>query len=209
VRWDAPSGVVGWIALEPGHPWPDGVAPYWRRRVHPGWNELIWDDFSGFPPGRPVTLRVIEGQGRWSVAPPDTSALYTPLHLAPLAGLLAALVLAGGAATALAWHARRAVRLAALRPWHVTLAAAALLALGLRAHTLTAQSLWFDEVLTAVGAQSFAWVLYSAAWWQPDFSVGGSSTRRPGCSRRRSSRSPRSMSSCRNSPARTRSWCWP
>jgi hypothetical protein len=32
----------------------------------------------------------------------------------------------------------------------------------LRLHTLTTQSFWFDEVLTAIGAQSFAWVLYSA-----------------------------------------------
>jgi dolichyl-phosphate-mannose-protein mannosyltransferase len=161
VRWDAPSGEAAWVALEPGSPWPDGVDAYWRRRVHPGWNTFIWDDFSGFPPGRPVTLRVLEGQGRWSVARPDTSALYTPAHLQPFAGLLAALVLAGGAAAVLVWRARSSMRFAP-RPWHLVLAAAAVLALGLRAHTLTTQSLWFDEVLTAVGAQSFGWVLYSA-----------------------------------------------
>ena len=162
VHWDAPGGVVGWVALEAGQPWPDGVETYWRRRVHPGWNALIWDDFSGFPPGRPVTLRVLEGTGRVRMARPDTSALYTPGHLEPLAGLLAALVLASGASGMLVWRARSTLRFAAPRPWYLALAAAGVLALGLRAHTLTAQSLWFDEVLTAVGAQSFAWVLYSA-----------------------------------------------
>jgi mannosyltransferase len=162
VRWDAPSGAAGWVALEPGRPWPEGVETYWRRRVHPGWNKLIWDDFSGFPAQRPVTLRAIEGQGRFSVAPPDTSAVYTLAHLEPLSGLLAALILAGGAVVALAWRAAPAMRFTAPRHWHLALAAAALLALGLRAHTLTTQSFWFDEVLTAVGAQSFAWVLYSA-----------------------------------------------
>jgi mannosyltransferase len=162
VHWDAPSGAVGWVALEPGQPWPEGVETYWRRRVHPGWNELMWDDFSGFPPERPVTMRVLEGHGRFSVARPDTSALYTPAHLRPLGGLLAAVVLVGGAAGALVWSARSSLRLTAPRPWHLALAALGALALGLRAHTLTAQSLWFDEVLTVVGAQSFAWVLYSA-----------------------------------------------
>jgi hypothetical protein len=162
VHWDAPRGSVGWVTLDPDQPWPEGPGAYWRRRVHPGWNALVWDDFSGFPPGQPVTLHVIEGQGRLRVAPPDTSTRYSPAHLAPLGGLLAALVLAGAAAGVLGWRARSAFRLAGPRPWHLMLAATAVLALALRAHTLTAQSLWFDEVLTAVGAQSFAWVLYSA-----------------------------------------------
>jgi hypothetical protein len=162
VHWDAPRGSVGWVTLEPARPWPEGVGAYWRRRVHPGWNALVWDDFSGFPPGQPVKLHVIEGRGRFRVAPPDTSARYSPAHLAPLGGLLAALVLASAAAGTLAWRARSALRLAAPGRWHLMLAATAVLALALRAHTLTAQSLWFDEVLTAVGAQSFAWVLYSA-----------------------------------------------
>ena len=161
-HWDAPRGAVGWVALEPGQPWPAAAEPYWRRRVHPGWNQLIWDDFSGFPPASPVRLRVLEGQGRWLVAPPATSAIYTFAHLRPLRGFLAALVLAGGAAGILTWRGLRGTRARAPRPWHLALAATAALALGLRAHTLTAQSFWFDEVLTAIGAQSFAWVLYSA-----------------------------------------------
>ena len=35
------------------------------------------------------------------------------------------------------------------------------MSLGLRLHTLASQSFWFDEVLTAIGAQSFSWVLYA------------------------------------------------
>ena len=31
----------------------------------------------------------------------------------------------------------------------------------LRLHTVASQSFWFDEVLTAIGAQSFSWVLYA------------------------------------------------
>ena len=162
VHWDGPSGAAGWVALESGRPWPQGVETYWRRRVHPGWNALIWDDFSGFPPDRPVTLRVLDGQGPFRVTAPDTSALYTPAQLRPLAGLLAAVVLASVAAGVIASRPRSATRCPVPRAWHLALAAAAALALGLRVHTLTAQSLWFDEVLTAVGAQSFAWVLYSA-----------------------------------------------
>jgi hypothetical protein len=162
VRWDARRGEVGWVALEPGHPWSAGQEAYWRRRVHPGWNALIWDDFSGFPRGRPVTLRVLEGGGSASLARADVSPRYTLAHLEPLAGLLAALALAGGAAGMLVWRARSAMRRGRRRLWYLALAASAALALGLRAHTLTTQSLWFDEVLTAVGAQSFAWVLYSA-----------------------------------------------
>ena len=160
--WDAPDRAVGWVALEAGHPWPEGAETYWRRRVHFGWNALIWDDFSGFPPGRPVTLRVLEGHGHFSVAPPDTSALYTPAHLQPLSGLLAALVVGAGAASILVWRGRSSFRFDALRSWHLALGAIVVLAVALRAHTLTSQSLWFDEVLTVVGAQSFAWVLYSA-----------------------------------------------
>jgi hypothetical protein len=161
VHWTAPRGAVGWVAVEPGHPWPASAEPYWRRRVHPGWNQLIWDDFSGFPSASAVRLRVLEGSGGWLVAPPATSAVYTFAHLRPLRGFLAALLLAAGATAVLMGRGLRETSLR-VRPWHLALAATALLALALRAHTLTAQSFWFDEVLTVIGAQSFAWVLYSA-----------------------------------------------
>src|SRR5689334_5241538 len=42
VRWQAPPGSLGWVALEP-----DGIGAsasdeaYRRRRLHPGWNQLI------------------------------------------------------------------------------------------------------------------------------------------------------------------------
>jgi hypothetical protein len=28
VHWDAPGGASGWVALEPGHPWAEGVGTY-------------------------------------------------------------------------------------------------------------------------------------------------------------------------------------
>ncbi len=161
IRWEAPRGAVGWVALEPGRSWPGTGEMYWRRRVHPGWNQLVWDDFSGFPADRPVSLRVLEGQGRWTVAPAITSTRYTAAHLSPLRGLLAALLLWAGTAIVLLRRGFRTSGLPVPRVWHWVLIALAAVALGLRLHTLTSQSFWFDEVLTAIGAQSFAWVLYS------------------------------------------------
>ena len=52
---------------------PDGITAtssevmYWRRRVHPGWNQLVWDDFSQFPAERAVGLRLLEGDGSVSI----------------------------------------------------------------------------------------------------------------------------------------------
>jgi hypothetical protein len=162
-HWEAPRGAVGWVVLEPGGARPAaGDESYLRRRVHPGWNQLIWDDLSRFPAERPIRLRRLEGDGPLRVAPARTATWYTLEHLRPLRGLLAALLLGGLAAGVLGWRRLRADRGMRLLPWHLGVLATAAAALALRLHTLTAQSFWFDEVLTAIGAQSFAWVLYSA-----------------------------------------------
>ena len=162
-HWEAERGAVGWVILEPGEPWPAaGDQAYLRRRVRPGWNQLIWDDLSRFPGERPIRLRLLEGEGPLRIAAVRTSAWYTPAHLRPLRGLVAALLLGGLAAVALGWRRLRADPRIRLRPWHLGVLAVAAGALALRLYTLTTQSFWFDEVLTAIGAQSFAWVLYSA-----------------------------------------------
>jgi len=162
-HWEAPRGAGGWVTLEPDDASAAATDPlYLRRRVHPGWNQLIWDDFSGFPPARPVRLRVLEGDGGVHLAPARASSWYTLDHLRPLRGLVAALLLGGVVAAVLGVRRLRAAAWVRPRPWHLAVLATAVGALALRLHTLTTQSYWFDEVLTAIGAQSFAWVLYSA-----------------------------------------------
>lgn len=163
VHWEASHGRVGWVALESAEvPLAAGDAIYLRRRVHPGWNQLVWDDLSRLPAGRPVRLRMLEGDGLVWIAPARASSWYTLEHMRPLRGLLAALLLGGVAAGVVVGRALRAAVWARPRPWHLALLATAAGALALRLYTLTTQSFWFDEVLTAIGAQSFAWVLYSA-----------------------------------------------
>jgi hypothetical protein len=163
VQWDAAPASVGWVVLEPGGVGrAAGEEAYVRRRIHGGWNQLVWDDFSRFPADRPVQLRLVEGAGALRVAAPESSSWYTLGHLRPLRGLAGALLLGAVAAAALGWRRLHAGRAITARPWHLAVLATAALALGLRLHTLTTQSFWFDEVLTAIGAQSFAWVLYSA-----------------------------------------------
>jgi hypothetical protein len=163
VRWTAPAGAIGWVALEP-----DGVKPaaseetYWRRRVHPGWNQLIWDDFSRFPADRPVRLQLLETAGTLWVRPAVTSTWYGPDELRPMRGLLAALLLGAIAAGVLGYRWVRSDRWERPGSWALSVVAIAAVALVLRVITLSAQSFWFDEVLTAIGSQSFAWVLYSA-----------------------------------------------
>jgi len=163
-HWEGGSeGGAGWVALEsPGAPPAVGDEIYLRRRVHPGWNQLVWDDLSRLPAGLPVRLRVLEGDGLVRVAPVHASSWYTLDHVRPMRGLLAALLLGGVAAGVLAGRGLRAAAWTRPRPWHLAVLATAAGALALRLHTLTTQSFWFDEVLTAIGAQSFAWVLYSA-----------------------------------------------
>jgi Dolichyl-phosphate-mannose-protein mannosyltransferase len=161
IHWEAPRGAAGWISLEADRS-PGREDPYLRRRVHPGWNQLIWDDLSSLPPGQPVRLRARDVEGAVHVAPARASTRYTLDQAAPLRGLAAALLLGAGSVAALAARRLRADPRPRPRPWHLAVLATAAGALALRLHTLTAQSFWFDEVLTAIGAQSFAWVLYSA-----------------------------------------------
>ena len=163
VRWQAPPGSLGWVALEPDGPAASAAdLAYRRRRIHPGWNQLFWDDFSRFPADRAVRLRRLDEVGSIAVAAPVASSWYGPQQLRPMRGLVAALLLGVAAAGVLAWRALRDERGPRPGAWHVWLTGIAAVALLLRAITLTTQSFWFDEVLTAIGAQSFAWVLYSA-----------------------------------------------
>jgi len=163
LHWPAPPGEVGWVVLEP-----DGITAtssevvYWRRRVHSGWNQLVWDDFSRFPAERAVGLRLLEGDGSVSIASVHASPGYRLDHLRPLRGLVAALLMALVAVGVLAARRVRRGAWTRLGAWHLSVLLVAAGALVLRLITLTTQSFWFDEVLTAVGAQSFAWVLYSA-----------------------------------------------
>ncbi|MGH7400193.1 MAG: hypothetical protein ACRELW_21945, partial [Candidatus Rokuibacteriota bacterium] len=99
VHWEAPRGAVGWVVLEPGGGRrASSDEAYLRRRVHPDWNQLIWDDLSRFPAERPVRLRVLEGDGLLRITPARASSWYTLDHLRPLRGLGAALVLGAVAA---------------------------------------------------------------------------------------------------------------
>jgi mannosyltransferase len=158
LRWDAPVGSAGWAVIEARQAWSTSAEMSWRRRVHPGWNHLVWPDLWTLPADEPVRLRLADGAGAaWRLAAPRADAAYGLHHLTPLRGVLAALALA--ALLAVARGARRAPRC----PWRwgIAVAGVAGLALWLRVHTLTLQSLWFDEVLTAIGAQNLAWVLYT------------------------------------------------
>ncbi|HVQ74250.1 MAG TPA: glycosyltransferase [Candidatus Binatia bacterium] len=162
VRWDAPDRAAGWVVLEPGNRWNPSAEMYWRRRVHPGWNHLIWPALPEAHDGTRFTLRIAEGApAGWAVTPARVSAGYGPGHVVPLRGLLLAALLALGSAVAVvtAWRPRRPSARAAL--WAGALVAVAALGLLLRLRTLTSHGLWFDEILTAIGAQSLAWVLYT------------------------------------------------
>ncbi len=160
VRWDAPLGSDGWVVLEPGARWPRANEPYWRRRVHPGWNLVTWSPLEWLPPGAPVTLRLAEGRpDAWGVAEPWTASHHGLRELGALRGLLAALAIAALAAVLIIGGLRR--RLTGLGRWHLALLGVTAVGLALRLRLLGAQSLWFDEILTAIGAQSLDWVLYT------------------------------------------------
>ena len=178
VRWDGVE--PAWVILEEAAPWPSSVEPFWRRRVHPGWNLLVWDEIGALSPRRPVSLRVGDaGPTRWAVGSGRAGGHYGFTHLRAFRGLAVTFALV--AALSLWTVASLAVRVVRRGPGSASVASAAVggprpsvpgwaalaliaigaLALLLRWHTLAAQSLWLDEVLTAIGAQSFAWVLYS------------------------------------------------
>ncbi len=160
LRWDAPPGRDGWVVLEPGARWPSALEPFWRRRVHPGWNLVTWSHLAWLPADEPLRLRLLEGRpAGWAVARVWGAHRYGAAHLVVFRGFLVALALALAVA-ALALGARLR---APARPgwWGAALGATAAVGLALRLRTLTAQSLWFDEVLTAIGSQSLDWVLYT------------------------------------------------
>ena len=156
LRWHAPPGNAGWAVIEAAHAWSASAEMSWRRRIHPGWNHLVWPEVWTLPADEPVRLRIADGTGdAWQVAAPRVDAGYGLHHLTVLRGLLVALALAVGLAVT------RAGRAAGPAGWWLAVAGVTGLALWLRAHTLTLPSLWFDEVLTAIGAQNLAWVVYT------------------------------------------------
>jgi 4-amino-4-deoxy-L-arabinose transferase-like glycosyltransferase len=157
LRWDAPPGNAGWAIVEGGRAWSPSAEMSWRRRIHPGWNYLVWPELWTLPAEEPVRLRIADGaDAGWQVAAARVDARYGLHHLTPLRGLLVALAL-----FIVLVVARAGVPAAPAR-WWLAVAGLTGLALWLRVHTLTLQSLWFDEVLTAIGAQNLAWVVYSA-----------------------------------------------
>ena len=165
LRWDAPPGNAAWATIEGARARSASADMSWRRRIHPGWNHLIWPDAGSLPADEPVRLRLTEEAGAaWQIASPRVDARYGLHHLTQLRGMLVAIALAAVAVAAAA--ARVALR--AVKPWardavqwRLAVAGVTGLALWLREHTLTLQSLWFDEVLTAIGAQNLAWVVHT------------------------------------------------
>jgi 4-amino-4-deoxy-L-arabinose transferase-like glycosyltransferase len=156
LRWDAAPGNAGWAMVEGTRPWSASAEMSWRRKIHPGWNYLVWPELWTLPAQEPVRLRIADGAGAgWRITAPRADGRYGLHHLTPLRGLLLAIGLAIVLAIA------RAGRPAGAAGWWLALAGVTGLALWLRAHTLTLQSLWFDEVLTAIGAQNLAWVVYT------------------------------------------------
>jgi 4-amino-4-deoxy-L-arabinose transferase-like glycosyltransferase len=162
LRWDAPPGAASWAIVEGASAWSPSEELTWRRKAHPGWNYLVWPEVGTMPADGPVRLRLAEGQGAaWQVAAPRLDVRYGLHHLTPLRGVVVASALALAA-----WLARVRVRWgggpAAWRwRWWLAVGGVAALAAWLRAHTLTLQSLWFDEVLTAIGAQDLAWIVHT------------------------------------------------
>lgn len=160
VFWRGAAGDEAWVVLEGATPWPGAEEPLWRRRVHPGWNHLTWNQAWRLLPADDVRLRRLAGSPEsWGATALVSARRHGLADTAMLGGLAAALVVAAVIALAetLAWLRRGPVASA----WGLAVAAATALALGLRTHTLGGQSLWFDEVLTAIGAQDLTWVLYS------------------------------------------------
>ena len=162
VRLMAPSGTAAWVVLGSAERWGPSAELYWRRQVHPGWNHLTWDDLGALAGRGPLTIR-LEGDApvRWEVSEARVASRYGLPHLAPIRGLLAALglVVALSLCAVLRWVRRP--RVARPDGWTLALLAIGAASLALRLYTVASQSFWFDEVLTAIGAQSFSWVLYA------------------------------------------------
>ena len=163
LRWDAPPGNAAWAIIEGGRAWPASAEMSWRRRIHPGWNHLVWPDLGSLPAHEPVRLRLVEGAGApWQIASPRVDARYGLHHLTQLRGMLVAIAVAAVVAvTRVGIPSAAKSLIPSAGRWWLAVAGVAGLALWLRVHTLTLQSLWFDEVLTAIGAQDLAWVVYT------------------------------------------------
>ena len=164
LHWDTPDGTGGWVVLEPGERLPPAAELYQRRRLHPGWNQLAWDDVAGFAADRSLTVRIAEGQPRtWGLEQVRASAHPGLAELRLFRGFLMTLLLGAmlGTGALVRWVGEAGWRRIRISPWHGALLGIGLAALWLRLHRLTSQSFWFDEVLTAIGSQSLAWVLHS------------------------------------------------
>jgi hypothetical protein len=162
IRLDAPTGTAGWTVLEAGRPWALPAELYWRRRVHAGWNHLVWDELSGLPDGVTLTLRLAGVTGAtWAMTEPSVHARIGLAQLAPVRGLLVAAGLAVGLLVVGLLRWTRRPGLPGSLAWMGAVAAVAGVGLWLRLHTLATQSFWFDEVLTAIGSQSLGWALYA------------------------------------------------
>lgn len=160
IYWDAPVGRTGWVVLEGARPWDPSTEMSWRRQIHPGWNYLVWSELPGKSGEAPLRLRLQGGiDTRWHISPPRIDRRFGLYHLNPIRGLLVALglgVLLGIFALPRCWPTGPVAR-----RWWIAVAGIAGLALWLRLHTIAVPSLWFDEVLTAIGAQSLDWILHT------------------------------------------------
>lgn len=162
LRWDASEPNAGWAIIEAGRGWSPSAEAYWRRRIHPGWNYLVWPELWTLSAGESVKLRLADGaEAAWGITTPRVDARYSLHHVTQLRGLLVAIALAGIMLLARAAIVATGPRAFAGRWWWGAVAGIGAAALWLRAHTLTLQSLWFDEVLTAIGAQNLAWVVHT------------------------------------------------
>jgi uncharacterized membrane protein len=162
VHLDAPARTTAWVVLGSTERWGPSAELYWRRQIHPGWNHLTWDDLFALAGRGPLTIRLEAAAPlTWMVGEPRVAVRYGLPHLAPLRGLLAALALIGALSLLAGVRWLRRARIPRPDAWAMALLALGAVSLGLRLHTLASQSFWFDEVLTAIGAQSFAWVLYA------------------------------------------------
>jgi mannosyltransferase len=161
--WLDESGRTGaWVILEAAERWPAPIERYWRRRILPGWNHLIWDDLSGLADRGPVRLRLAaETPRRWSITDVRVVSRHGLAHLTTIRGLVAALFMGVALILLALVHWLAHPKLPRPTPWMLGVLGIAAVSLGLRLHTLGSHSFWFDEVLTAIGAQSLTWVLYT------------------------------------------------
>ncbi|HUG36715.1 MAG TPA: hypothetical protein VML54_07180, partial [Candidatus Limnocylindrales bacterium] len=82
LHWDPPDRTPAWAVLEAGARWSPAAELQWRRRIHPGWNQLIWPTLPPIPAGATLALRVVEGQAAsWALGEVRLSDGYRAAHL--------------------------------------------------------------------------------------------------------------------------------